>query len=679
LVEMWFQNTLVFATALVTAAQGRHVLHEKRTGNVHNSWKQVERIKPDAIIPVRIGLKQSNLEVGPDRLHAISHPASEHYGKYMTAEEVHDLFAPTYEAVDSVRDWLVSAGIQEEAIAHSDNKGWLAANVPAEDVERLFMSELYEYEHSRTGDIRIGCDEYHVPSHLANHVDYITPGVKMSAVLRKRTRKRNEAWGPNWRPKSPKQAPWGPFGPWQMPPAAHGLPADLQNCGFNITPPCWRALYNLPMPHINDTVNDVGLYEQGDYFALEDLSKYFATFAPNVPPDTSPKVLSVDGGEAPVPITDPGVGGEADLDIDIVTALLYPQSVVVYQVDDANYAPKEVAVDNTFNTFLDALDGSYCNYTAYGITGDSPGIDPTYPDPAANGYKGQLQCGVYKPTRVISASYGESEGDFPKNYVLRQCNEFMKLGLQGHTMLVSSSDYGVGNAPGDPTESGCLSGNGQDQTIYNPDYPSGCPYITVVGATALYDNQTVLDRESAMQVSLYSPGRPIADKFFASAGGFSNYFPTASFQKGAVSSYFAKHDPGHPYYVVNSDASNIGANGGIYNRAGRGYPDVSANGAFMPVFVQGELGTYFGTSLASPIWAAVVTLINQQRTIAGKGPVGYINPTLYANPWMLNDIVNGSNPNCGSSGFSAVEGWDPITGLGTPNYEKMLGVFMALP
>lgn len=333
----------------------------------------------------------------------------------------------------------------------------------------------------------------------------------------------------------------------------------------------------------------------------------------------------------------------------------------MYQVDDQHYSPAEVAVDNTFNTFLDALDGSYCNYTAYGITGNSPGIDPTYPDPAANGYKGQLQCGVYKPTRVISASYGESELDFPKNYVLRQCNEFMKLGLQGHTIMVSSSDYGVGNAPGDPTASGCLSEGGQNQTVYNPDYPSGCPWILTVGATQLYANQTVLDRESSMAVDLSYPGGPEALKYFASSGGFSNYFTPPDYQKKALSTYFARYDPGHPYYTANADASNIGSNGGIYNRGGRGYPDVAANGAYMPTFVGGVANQYFGTSLASPIWASVITLINQQRTIFGKGPVGFVNPVLYENAWALNDIVNGSNPNCGSSGFKSVPGWDPVT------------------
>jgi tripeptidyl-peptidase I len=146
-----------------------------------------------------------------------------------------------------------------------------------------------------------------------------------------------------------------------------------------------------------------------------------------------------------------------------------------------------------------------------------------------------------------------------------------------------------------------------------------------------------------------------------------------------LATYFAKHDPGHPYYSANEDATNIGENGGIYNRIGRGFPDISANGANFRSFTNGTDYHYFGTSLAAPLWAAVITLINQERQLRGKGPVGFINPVLYSHPETLTDIKNGSNPNCGSSGFSAVEGWDPVTGLGTPSYPKLLQLYLSLP
>lgn len=330
----------------------------------------------------------------------------------------------------------------------------------------------------------------------------------------------------------------------------------------------------------------------------------------------------------------------------------------------------EAATDGGFNTFLDALDGSYCTYTAYNITGDSPGIDSVYPDPAPGGYKGPLQCGTYKPTRVISVSYGVSEYDAPVNYTKRQCNELLKLGLQGVTFVWASGDYGVASFPGDDSDSGCL---GKDQKVYNPSFPT-CPYVTNVGATRLYDDQTVLTPESALQANL-GPGAEL----FATAGGFANYFTVPDYQKSAVANYFKYHDPGLPYYTANAQATNIGENGGVYNRAGRGFPDVSANGAQFRAYNDLVDSHFYGTSLAAPIWGSIITLINEERTVIGKGPVGFINPVLYENTWVFNDIKNGSNPGCGSQGFSAVDGWDPVTGLGTPKYPALLALFLSLP
>ena len=108
----------------------------------------------------------------------------------------------------------------------------------------------------------------------------------------------------------------------------------------------------------------------------------------------------------------------------------------------------------------------------------------------------------------------------------------------------------------------------------------------------------------------------------------------AGYQKTAVDTYFAQHDPGYPSYNYNGidalhNSTNIGANGGIYNKAGRAMPDVSANGAYFATFISGSPQPEFGTSLAAPLWASVITLINEERTAKGKGPVGFVNPVLY--------------------------------------------------
>jgi len=57
-------------------------------------------------------------------------------------------------------------------------------------------------------------------------------------------------------------------------------------------------------------------------------------------------------------------------------------------------------------------------------------------------------CGEYTPPNVISVSYTEGEQLLPVNYDERQCNEWMKLALQGVTTVFASGDHGVSFYPG---------------------------------------------------------------------------------------------------------------------------------------------------------------------------------------------------------------------------------------
>ena len=630
---MLWSSLLVTSSLLAGgfAAPASHVLHEKREIEVQF---QRRRVEPDAVIPIRVALTQTNLESGYDHLMRVSHPSSPDYGKHLSADEVHQMFAPADESIKAVKAWLIKSGIDAGTIIDYKNKGWLAIDMPAGQAERLLHTEYYESDHA--DGVRIGCDSYHLPHDVAEHVDFIKPGVKLSPPLKKRTVERRDFRdGRHHWPNPPHYRP--PHDPHHhMPPAAHGLPPVLQNCDVNITPTCIKALYDIPNARRHDAKNSMGLYETFDAFAQADINLFFKNFAPNVPQGTTPKVLSVDGGTTNVAPGSVRNGGESDIDIDLAYSLVYPQSVTVFQVDDLPNSSGQTNKTGFLNTFLDAVDGSYCTFSAFGITGDSPTIDATYPDPLPGGFKGQRECGVYKLTPVVSISYGEAEINFPRRYLERQCQEFMKLGLQGHSIFVASGDFGVASFPGsNGNEFGCLSGSGQNGTIYNPDYPSGCPYITVVGGTRLYPGQTVKDRESVMQVNLTAvseshggPPEPPPDNLFASGGGFSNFFTPPKYQAAVVKDYLARHVR-LPSYVANADATNIGARGGVFNRAGRGYPDVAGNGAFLLAFNNRTEVHFFGTSLSSPIFGSVITLINEERTAIGKGPVGFVNPVLY--------------------------------------------------
>ena len=106
---------------------------------------------------------------------------------------------------------------------------------------------------------------------------------------------------------------------------------------------------------------------------------------------------------------------------------------------------------------------------------------------------------------------------------------------------------------------------------------------------------------------------------------------------------------------------------------------MSANGGPIPTFIDGgTLTTLNGTSAATPLWAAILNRINEERLAANKSTVGFVNPVLYANPKVMKDITEGYGYGCNTTGFAAAEGWDPVTGLGTPNYPALLDLLMSM-
>jgi subtilase family serine protease len=104
----------------------------------------------------------------------------------------------------------------------------------------------------------------------------------------------------------------------------------------------------------------------------------------------------------------------------------------------------------------------------------------------------------------------------------------------------------------------------------------------------------------------------------------------------------------------------------------RNGPDVSANANFT-FYVCGNQTTctaneYGGTSFAAPMWAGYIALVNQQLALNGEPPVGFINPTIYAQNVTSSYATNFHDITSGTSGsYSAVAGYDLVTGWGSPN------------
>lgn len=234
--------------------------------------------------------------------------------------------------------------------------------------------------------------------------------------------------------------------------------------------------------------------------------------------------------------------------------------------------------------------------------------------------------------QVISTSYGDDEQTVPYSYAKTVCNAFAQLGARGVSLMFSSGDAGVG-----PTGN-CFSNDDKNTSKFLPAFPASCPYVTAVGGTANF----------TPECAAYNPRNQ-----YASGGGFSNYFPRPRYQDKVVPPYIA------------------GLNGlydGLYNKQGRAYPDISAQGRAYAVVWNGTDIHLDGTSAASPTAASIISLVNDARLAAGKSSLGWLNPWLYTGGGgqVFSDVTCGSAIGCGVDGFPAKKGWDPVTGFGTP-------------
>jgi tripeptidyl-peptidase-1 len=121
-----------------------------------------------------------------------------------------------------------------------------------------------------------------------------------------------------------------------------------------------------------------------------------------------------------------------------------------------------------------------------------------------------------------------------------------------------------------------------------------------------------------------------------------------------------------PQYIRPSDKRSGGPG------AGRGYPDISALSYEFSTIVNGEVKYVTGTSAATPVVAGLFSILNHNRQASGKPPLGFLNQLIYqadADTW--NDVTNGMNPGCSTHGFHATQGWDPVTGVGTPRMQAL--------
>ncbi|HYV21382.1 MAG TPA: S53 family peptidase [Candidatus Bathyarchaeia archaeon] len=277
---------------------------------------------------------------------------------------------------------------------------------------------------------------------------------------------------------------------------------------------------------------------------------------------------------------------------------------------------------------------------------------------------------------VISQSFGSAEDAFGTFQSLENLRyAFKNAAANGVTVLASSGDGGTANGTKQPTAKG-----GNLIPFPTVSWPGSDPLVTGVGGTYLCTDPVATTNQprtnyakpgigaKCSSTGAYNPGGVNAEVAWTfSGGGFSHMFAKQSWQN-----------------TLPAGSTAIGTMRGVPDvafqaSAGTGalvYLSLPPDGNGSNVNNTGwyDIG---GTSLSSPQWGGLVAIAGQIK----GGPLGPINAALYkigANPTRYaNDFfdIATNNTNQGDPsipGYPATTGWDPVTGLGTPNAANLL-------
>ena len=234
-----------------------------------------------------------------------------------------------------------------------------------------------------------------------------------------------------------------------------------------------------------------------------------------------------------------------------------------------------------------------------------------------------LHDGTRTPS-VVSISWGGPESSWTKQALHAYDEAFQDAAALGVTVCCAAGDNG--------------SGDGVTDGRAHVDFPASSPHVLACGGTRLEASGGAIEREVVWDET----------RGGATGGGVSDVFPRPAYQQSV----------GVP---PSANASRF---------AGRGVPDVAGNAdpaTGYEIRVDGHDAVFGGTSAVAPLWAALIALRNE----AAGGPLGYANPVLYAAAAAsaaFRDVTSGNN-----GAYRAGSGWDPCTGLGSPNGIAVFG------
>ncbi|KAL3457122.1 peptidase S8/S53 domain-containing protein [Aspergillus heterothallicus] len=587
----------------------------ERLSAVPEGWKVAGTPAATQPLRLRIALKQHDVDTFERALLDMSTPGHRRYGQHFRSyNEMKELLLPSTDAVSSVEDWLSAAGITD----YETDADWVNFRATVAQANELLDADFLWYTHSSfdTNTDAEGAGSVNANTRDARNIlrtlSYSLPEEVSAHVNMIQPTTHFGSLHTNratMRSKPALDIDTGRL----ITAVAQG---DLDHCNDVITPNCLADLYNTEGynadPASGSKVGFASFLEE--YARYADLASFERTYAPKAA-GLNFSVITFNGGLNDQSSTEDS--GEANLDLQYIVGVSAPLPVTEFSTGGRGKLIPDLSepdpTDNSNEPFLEFL-------------------------------QAVLKLDQAQLPQVISTSYGENEQTIPEAYARAVCNLYAQLGSRGVSVLFSSGDSGVGAS--------CVTNDGKNTTHFPPQFPASCPWVTSVGGT----NGTA----------------PEAGVYFSS-GGFSDLWARPAWQDAAVSGYLAKLGDVQSQY---------------FNASGRAFPDVAAQATNYAVYDKGSVKLYDGTSCSAPAFSGVVALLNDARLRAGLPVLGFLNPWLYSEAVVgLNDITHGGSLGCDGNdlfhgppngspvipyaSWNTTAGWDPVTGLGTPDFEKL--------
>ena len=252
------------------------------------------------------------------------------------------------------------------------------------------------------------------------------------------------------------------------------------------------------------------------------------------------------------------------------------------------------------------------------------------PNNGDKGFIDAISAAVHDAERkpsVISISWGGPEDPTDQMGINEFHDLFASAGALGITVCVAAGDHGTADEI-----------SGQWDGKIHVDHPACDDLVLACGGTQIDNGIDVV----------WNDGTPLDQGGWATGGGISEVFTVPSYQTAA--NKIISIDDGKP---------------------GRGVPDIAMSATNYFTRVDRQEGASGGTSAVAPLMAALVALLNQGK----QKNVGFLNPFLYSNvaKGVVHDVTSGTNAITNTvKGYNAGPGWDPCSGLGTPDGTAIL-------